>query len=120
MIRELTPQGVRRVAEWARGVEPALELGPEHSRVVSSRPCDWPRLEALTRRALELPPGAPALDALLAPALHASLSLGRNVASDRHVWGWLGAAPLLPLLQHRWPRGLRDDALARQLLRERS
>lgn len=109
MIRALTPQGLRHVAEWARGIEASLALGPEHSQIASTRPCDWSRLEELARKALELRPGDPALDTLIAPALHASLPLGRRVASDRHVWGWLGADPLVGLLQHRWPRGTRDE-----------
>jgi hypothetical protein len=111
MIRALTPQGTRRVSEWLRSPTPELALGPEHTRAVAGLSWSEARLSRLQEALDARSAGEPALDALIAPALHASLPLGRRLASDRHVWAWLGVGPLRAVLQRRWTEPSKDRYL---------
>ncbi|MEQ1505430.1 MAG: hypothetical protein ABMB14_24575, partial [Myxococcota bacterium] len=85
MIRALTAQGLREVEGWLRASDEPLALSREHTREVASLGWDAEPLRALVTG----PAGDPALDLVLAPALHAALPLGRGLASDRAVWAWL-------------------------------
>ncbi|MBX3270388.1 MAG: hypothetical protein KF729_09020 [Sandaracinaceae bacterium] len=104
-LRSLHPEGRRlvtpeladgRVERWSE--QAWLPLTRELDRAIPLDAFD----AAVDGALVEHPAHAPALDAWLAPRLHASLPLTRREAADPGIWRFLAVVRRPELARHRW------------------